>query len=98
MLELAIELGASECVSTGEGHEFLSALDDFVAVRDALETKLGAPSSAAFTWRAQNSVAVRDDVAETLMKLIETLDDHDDVQNVFGNYELSEAAMAKLAG
>ena len=97
MLELAIELGASECISTGEGHEFLTALDDFVAVRDALETKLGAPSSAAFTWRAQNAVAVRDDVAETLLKLIETLDDHDDVQNVFGNYELSEAAMAKLA-
>ena len=97
MLELAIELGASECVSTDEDHEFLTGLDDFIAVRDALEAKLGAPSSAAFTWRAQNPVSVKDDVAENLMKLIETLDDHDDVQNVFGNYELSEAAMAKLS-
>jgi len=63
MLELAIELGASECVSTEEGHEFLTGLDDFIAVRDALEAKLGAPTSAAFTWRAQNLVAVRDEVA-----------------------------------
>jgi len=46
--ELAIELGASECVSTEEGHEFLTGLDDFIAVRDALEAKLGAPTSAAF--------------------------------------------------
>jgi YebC/PmpR family DNA-binding regulatory protein len=98
MLELAIELGASECISSEEGHEFLTGLDDFILVRDALEAKLGAPSSASFMWRAQNLVAVKDDVAEHLMKLIEALDDHDDVQNVFGNYELSEAALAKLAG
>jgi YebC/PmpR family DNA-binding regulatory protein len=97
MLELAIDAGADECVSTDEGHEFLTSLDGFIAVRDVLEAKLGAPASAAFVWRAQNPVSVRDDVAENLVKLIETLDDHDDVQNVFGNYELSEAVMAKLA-
>src|SRR6266404_3113338 len=97
MLELAIELGASECVSTEVGHEFLTGLDDFITVRDALEAKLGAPSSAAFTWRAQNLVAVRDEVAENLLKLIETLDDHDDVQNVFGNYELSQRFLEKLS-
>ena len=55
-------------------------------------------SVAGFTWRPQNTVAVKDDSAESLIKLIETLDDHDDVQNVYGNYELSEAAMAKLSG
>jgi YebC/PmpR family DNA-binding regulatory protein len=97
MLELAIDAGADECVSTDDGHEFLTSLDSFIAVRDALEAKLGAPSSASFVWRAQNMVPVRDDVAESLIRLIETLDDHDDVQNVYGNYELSEAAMAKLS-
>jgi len=97
MLELAIDAGADECVSTGEGHEFLTSLDGFITVRDALETKLGSPSSASFVWRAQNMVPVKDDVAENLIRLIETLDDHDDVQNVYGNYELSEAAMAKLS-
>ena len=98
MLELAIDVGADECVSTEDGHEFLTALDDFIAVRDALEAKLGAPTSAGFVWRAQNSVAVPDAAGEQLIKLIETLDDHDDVQHVFGNYELSDALVTKLSG
>ena len=98
MLELAIDVGANECISTDDGHEFLTNLDDFITVRDALDAKLGAPASAGFAWRAQNMVAVKDEVAENLVKLVETLDDHDDVQHVYGNYELSEAAMAKLSG
>ena len=98
MLELAIDVGAEECVSTEDGHEFLTSLDDFIAVRDALEAKLGAPTSAGFVWRPSNTVAVPDAAGEQLIKLIETLDDHDDVQNVYGNYELSDALMAKLGG
>ena len=96
MLEAALECGAHECVSTLEGHEFLTGMEDFALVRDALEAKLGAPASAAIVWRPQNLVTVADEVGETLMKLIEVLDDHDDVQNVYGNYEFSDALMAKL--
>ena len=96
MLEAALECGANECVSTAEGHEFLTSMEDFATVRDALEARLGAPASAAVIWRPQTMVAVPDDAGETLMKLIETLDDHDDVQNVYGNYEFSDALMAKL--
>jgi YebC/PmpR family DNA-binding regulatory protein len=96
MLELALDAGADECVSTAEGHEFLTSIEGFAGVRDALDAKLGAAQSAAITWRPQNNVAVADDAADTLMKLIEVLDDHDDVQNVYGNYEFSEAFMAKL--
>ena len=55
-------------------------------------------ASAGFVWRPNNSVAVPDAAGETLIKLIETLDDHDDVQNVYGNYELSDALLAKLSG
>jgi YebC/PmpR family DNA-binding regulatory protein len=98
MLELALEVGAEECVSSDEGHEFLTGLDDFLSVREALEAKLGAPASAAVTWRPKSAVAVPDDAGETLVKMIEILDDHDDVQNVYGNYELSDALMAKLSG
>ena len=98
MLEAALETGANECVSTPEGHEFLTSIEGFAAVRDALEAKLGSPASAAITWRPKNTVAVPDDAGETLMKLIEVLDDHDDVQNVYGNYEFSDALMAKLGG
>ncbi len=98
MLEAALETGANECVSTPEGHEFLTGMEDFAAVRDALEARLGAPQSAAIVWRPQTGVAVPDEQGETLMKLIEVLDDHDDVQNVYGNYELSDALITKLAG
>ena len=67
-------------------------------LRDALEARLGAPASAAITWRPKSGVAVPDDAGEALIKLIEVLDDHDDVQNVYGNYELSDALVAKLSG
>jgi YebC/PmpR family DNA-binding regulatory protein len=97
MLEAALEVGADECISTDQGHEFITTVEDFASVRDALEAKFGAPQSAAMVWRAQTPVAVKDDAGETLVKLIETLDDHDDVQNVYGNYELSEALMEKLS-
>jgi YebC/PmpR family DNA-binding regulatory protein len=97
MLEAAIEVGADECVSTDDGHEFLCRVEDFGGVRDALEAKLGAPQSSAIAWRAQNYVAVPDEKGEELVKLLEVLDDHDDIQHVYGNYELSDALMEKLS-
>src|SRR6516164_7494978 len=98
MLEAALETGANECVSSGDAHEFLTSMEDFASVRDALESRLGPPASAAIVWRPQNMVEVNDEAGETLMKLVEVLDDHDDVQNVYGNYELSDALITKLAG
>jgi transcriptional/translational regulatory protein YebC/TACO1 len=97
MLEAAIEAGADECVSDEEGHEFVVGLENYGAMRDALETKLGQPQAAKIEWRARNTVPVGDEAGETLVKLLETLDDHDDVQNVYSNYELSQALMEKLA-
>jgi len=98
MLETALDVGAEECVSDEEGHEFLTNPEDFATVRDALEAKLGAPSSSGIFFRPQNTVPVSDDVGETLVKLIDVLDDHDDVQRVTGNYEISDALLAKLGG
>jgi transcriptional/translational regulatory protein YebC/TACO1 len=98
MLEAALDAGADECVSTDDGHEFIASVENFAGVRDALEARLGAPQSSAIVWRPQNTVAVADEAGETLAKLIEVLDDHDDIQNVYGNYELSDALMAKLSG
>ena len=98
MLETALDVGAEECVSDEEGHEFLTSPEDFATVRDALEAKLGAPLSSGIFFRPQNTVPVKDDVGETLIKLIDVLDDHDDVQRVTGNYELSDALVAKLEG
>ena len=67
-------------------------------MRDALEARLGAPKSAGIVFRPQNTNPVSDEAGESLVKLLDVLDDHDDVQNVYGNYELSDALMAKLAG
>jgi YebC/PmpR family DNA-binding regulatory protein len=98
MLEVALEVGADECASDEEGHEFLASPDTFGTVRDALEAKLGTPAESGIFFRPQNTVAVKDETGETLIKLIDTLDDLDDVQRVTGNYELSDALMAKLEG
>jgi YebC/PmpR family DNA-binding regulatory protein len=97
MLEAAIEAGADESISSSEGHEFLCRVEDFAAVREALEAKLGPPQFAKIVWRPTNTVPVSDEAGETLAKLLDVLDDHDDVQNVYANYELSESLMEKLS-
>jgi YebC/PmpR family DNA-binding regulatory protein len=97
MLEVAIDAGADECVSDDESHEFITAIETFGAVRDVLEEKLGPPRSAKIEWRPANTLSVSDESGESLVKLLDVLDDHDDVQNVYGNYELSDALMRKLA-
>jgi len=97
MLEVAIEAGAEESISSSDGHEFLSRVEDFAAVREALEAKLGQPQSAKIVWRPSNTVPVSDSAGETLSKLLDTLDDHDDVQNIYANYEMSDALMEKLS-
>ncbi|HEY2071166.1 MAG TPA: YebC/PmpR family DNA-binding transcriptional regulator [Rhizomicrobium sp.] len=98
MLELAIEAGADECASSDEGHEFVVGLESYGTVRDALEAKLGQPESAKIEWRPKSTNLINDDQGETLIKLLDVLDDHDDVQTVYGNYELSDTLMAKLEG
>jgi len=98
MLEAAIEVGAEESISSSEGHEFLCRVEDFAGVRDALEAKLGPPQSAKIIWRPGNIVPVHDDEdGETLTKLLDVLEDHDDVQNVYANYELSDSLLEKLS-
>ena len=96
-LEAAIEAGADECISSAEGHEFLCRVEDFAAVRVALEAKFGAAKAAKIVWRPQNFVAVDEESGPTLTKLLDALDYHDDVQTVYANYEMSDALMEKLS-
>ena len=96
MLEAAIEAGATDCESNDEAHEITCAPDDLSAVRDALEAKFGAPEQAHLGWVPQAMVPVDDEKAETLFKLIDQLDNNDDVQRVIGNFEVSDAALARL--
>jgi YebC/PmpR family DNA-binding regulatory protein len=98
MLEAAIDAGADDVVSSESGHEVYAAQDGFPAVAKALEAKFGEPKKAQLTWKPQNSIAVDDEKGEKLIRLIETLNEHDDVQHVYANFEVSDALMAKLGG
>jgi YebC/PmpR family DNA-binding regulatory protein len=100
VMEKAIEAGAEDVVSgEGEGavHEIYSAQDSFTAVREALEKLLGQPSSAKLIWRPKITTQVEGETAKKLLDLIAALDDNDDVQNVYANFELSDDALAKFA-
>ena len=67
------------------------------ADRSALEARLGEPRKAALVWKPQSTVAIDDENGEKLLELIETLNEHDDVQNVYANFEVSDALMQKLS-
>jgi YebC/PmpR family DNA-binding regulatory protein len=97
MLEAAIEAGAQDCRSSAEGHEIICAPDDLGAVREALEARLGPPEMARLGWRPRASVPLDAADAETLFRLLETLDDNDDVQNVVANFEVEDAVLERLS-
>jgi YebC/PmpR family DNA-binding regulatory protein len=97
MLEAAIEAGAEDCSSSEDGHEIVSAPDDLGAVRDALEARLGPPEEARLGWRPQTTVPVDEEQAETLLKLLDVLDDNDDVQEVVANFEIDDEVLARLS-
>ena len=96
MLEAAIEAGADDVVSTADGHEVYAAQDSFANVSKALEAKFGEPRKAALVWKPQNTVPIDDEKGEKMFKLMELLNDHDDVQNVYANFEMSDALMTKM--
>jgi YebC/PmpR family DNA-binding regulatory protein len=98
MFEAGLEAGATNVESSSEVHEIVTTVDDFAQVRDALEAKFGAPERAKLAWRPTTTVPVDEAGAESLFKLIETLEDNDDVQTVWGNYEVADAVLQKLAG
>jgi YebC/PmpR family DNA-binding regulatory protein len=98
MMEAVIEAGGEDVESGENGHDVITSVDDFAAVRDALEKKLGEPESAKLTWRSKTSTPIGGENAETLIELLEVLEEHDDVQNVIGNYDIDEDALKKMAG
>ena len=97
MLEAAIEAGADNVESGPDGHDVTCAIEDFFAVRDALEARFGPPESAKFDWRPSTSVTLDEDRAASLLKLIDALEDNDDVQNVFANFDIPEAVLQRLS-
>jgi YebC/PmpR family DNA-binding regulatory protein len=97
MLEAAIEAGAEDVNSGEDGHQIFTTPDELNEVSKALETKFGEPRKSALLWKPQNTVSVDDDAGEKVIKLVESLDDNEDVQNVYANFEVSDALMQKMS-
>lgn len=97
MFEAALDAGAENVDSSEDGHEVTCQPDDLATVRDALEAKFGTPEYARLDWKPQTTVPVSDeDVAKTLLKLLDMLEDNDDVQRVQANFEIADDLMEKL--
>ncbi|MEK1875965.1 MAG: YebC/PmpR family DNA-binding transcriptional regulator [Rhizobium altiplani] len=97
MMEAAIEAGADDVETDEEGHYITCAFESLGEVAKALETSLGEAETVKAVWRAQNNVPVDEERAQSLLKLIDSLEDDDDVQNVYSNFEVDEEVLAKLS-
>ena len=97
MFEAALEAGVENVESDDEGHEITCATEDYNSVVEALEASFGAPAESGLVWKPQNTIELNEDQAGTLIRLLDTLDDNDDVQNVSSNFDISDEIMARLA-
>jgi YebC/PmpR family DNA-binding regulatory protein len=98
VMEAAIEAGADDVSTQDEAYEIVTSLENLRDVQKALEARFGEAKKASLVWRPQNTIAVDDEAGEKILKLIGSLEDNDDVQNVYANFEISDALMAKLGG
>ena len=96
MFEGALEAGASDVDSDESGHSVTCEPDDLHSVAGTLEKQFGEPDSAKLMWRPQNTIPVDEDAASTLLKLLDMLDDSDDVQTVSANFEIDDDVLERL--
>ncbi|PYG58491.1 YebC/PmpR family DNA-binding transcriptional regulator [Rhizobium sp. UGM030330-04] len=97
VMEAAIEAGADDVESSEDGHTIICGFEAMNEVSKALESVLGEAESVKAIWKPQNTVPVDEEKAQSLMKLIDNLEDDDDVQNVYSNFEVSEEILARLS-
>ena len=96
VLEAAMEAGAEDIASSEDGHEIWTAAEDLPQVAADLEKALGEAETVKLAWKPNLTVDMDEKNASTLLKLIDALDDDDDVQTVWGNYDISDEVMEKL--
>jgi YebC/PmpR family DNA-binding regulatory protein len=97
VFEKAVDAGADNLEEDGDFYEVLTGLDNFAMVRDALSLSYEDISESKLMWRPQNTISVDEEAAQKIIKLIDTLEDSDDVQNVYCNFDVSDDILAKLA-
>jgi YebC/PmpR family DNA-binding regulatory protein len=97
MLEAAIEAGADDCESSEEGHVVYCHPDQLHQVAKALESRFGEPRAARILWRPKNGVPVGEEAGQKLLRMIEMLEDSDDVQDVYSNFEIADEVLERLS-
>jgi len=97
VMEAAIEAGAEDVASEGESHTILTAFEDVGEVSQALEASLGEPESVKTIWKPQSSTPVDEEKGATLLKLLDALEEDDDVQNVYSNFDIDDDVMERLS-
>jgi transcriptional/translational regulatory protein YebC/TACO1 len=98
VMEAAIEAGAEDVESDEETHTVFTAFDALNEVAQALETALGEAKTTKIIWKPKALTPLSGDAVATLLKMIDALEDDDDVQNVYGNYDISDEDLEKYAG
>lgn len=98
VFEAALEAGAEDVISTEDGHEILCVAEDLNEVSTALEERFGPPEESRLMWKPQTLTPVEGEAAEKLLRLIDALDDNDDVQNVYANYDIADEVFETIAG
>lgn len=96
MFEAALEAGADDCETSEDGHTLYCDADQLHDVSKALEDQFGEPTRVGIVWKPQNSLEIDDEKGEKLLRMLEALEDSDDVQNVYANFEISESLMEKM--
>ena len=97
MFEAALEAGAIDVETSEDGHEVYCNPNELATVRDALENKFGSPEDARLDWRPQTTTELDEKNAATLLKLLNVLEDNDDVQRLASNFEVSDEVMERLS-
>jgi YebC/PmpR family DNA-binding regulatory protein len=97
ILDMAIENGAQNCESDATQHNITCLIEDFTTIRDKIEKKLGEPQMAKLTWIPKTTAPANEDQAISLLKMLDALEDNDDVQEVYANYEISDAILEKIS-
>ena len=98
MFEAAIEAGAEDCESNDEGHALYCDVDHLHDTAHALEEKFGEAEEVKIIWRPQNNIELDDEKGEKLLRLLDILEENEDVQNVYANFEVSDSLIEKMSG
>jgi YebC/PmpR family DNA-binding regulatory protein len=97
MLDAAIEAGAEDCESSAEGHVVYCHPDELHQIAKALEVRFGEARAASIFWRPKSTVPADEAAGQRLLRMIEALEDSDDVQNVYANFEISDEVLERLS-